>query len=369
MTTSTATAPSSHRPAFTLVELLVVIAIIGILVALLLPAVQAAREAARRSQCLNQMRQLGLACLNYESAYKVFPPSVKGSSYSYLAAVLPFMEDEALHDLIDFSVRWSADENIELRNTPLPFARCPSAPSTQWSKKFIGLTTDFTPEETNMPAHYYAVNGAKVAADGTVVPANLADADKQTACRANATTPSPTPFECTACIGDYNNRGGHAINGIMYPLSKVRQGQITDGTTNTLLIAECSWEFTENHGGTAGNVALPSPWYAGSLAYGGTADSAEDLENRMTLGGEGFFAENQAHVVFGPMAATSDKTFANEHSLEWVRHNGLSYGSNHAGGFNVCLADGSARLVGREIDLEVLKYLACRHDGMPTNLD
>ena len=299
----------------------------------------------------------------------MFPPSVKGSSYSYVAAVLPYVEDASLHDLIDFSVRWSTDENAVLRNTPLPFDRCPSASSTQWTKKFIGLTTDFTAEETNMPGHYYAVNGAKVAADGTVVPATLADADKQTACRANATTPSPTPFECTACIGDYNNRGGHAINGIMYPLSETRQGQITDGTSNTLLIAECSWEFTTDHGNTTDNVALPAPWYAGSLTYGGTADSAEDLANAMTLAGAGFFAENQVHVVFGPMQASSDKIYASEHGLEWVRHNGVSYGSNHPGGFNVCFADGSARMVGKDVDLGVLKYLACRHDDVPANLD
>jgi prepilin-type N-terminal cleavage/methylation domain-containing protein len=95
-----------RHPAFTLVELLVVIAIIGILIALLLPAVQAAREAARRSQCSNNLKQLGLALINYHDTIGVFPPGTMshGAGWSWSARVLPFMEVGNVHRQIDFSV-------------------------------------------------------------------------------------------------------------------------------------------------------------------------------------------------------------------------------------------------------------------------
>jgi len=107
---------SQHRRGFTLVELLVVIAIIGVLVALLLPAVQAAREAARRMSCGNNMKQIGLALHNYHDTYDTFPPDViyqgnrKGTiavagdqrSYTWCTLILPFMEEQSLHDRINF---------------------------------------------------------------------------------------------------------------------------------------------------------------------------------------------------------------------------------------------------------------------------
>ena len=89
---------------FTLVELLVVIAIIGILVALLLPAVQAAREAARRSQCLNNCRQLGLAFHMYHDSTNELPPSrMKERFFTWAGVILPYMEEAAIHDSADFT--------------------------------------------------------------------------------------------------------------------------------------------------------------------------------------------------------------------------------------------------------------------------
>jgi prepilin-type N-terminal cleavage/methylation domain-containing protein len=102
-----------HKKGFTLVELLVVIAIIGILVGLLLPAVQAAREAGRRTQCLNNLKQLGLALHNYMDTQRSLPPAcllrtdALSDSYSVHARLLPFIERENLQDLIDFRMSWT----------------------------------------------------------------------------------------------------------------------------------------------------------------------------------------------------------------------------------------------------------------------
>ncbi len=100
---------ANSRSAFTLVELLVVIAIIGVLVALLLPAVQAAREAARRSQCQNNLKQMGLALQMYHDTYEVFPSASGGggTGWSWSARILPYFEQSNVRDLIDFSVAYN----------------------------------------------------------------------------------------------------------------------------------------------------------------------------------------------------------------------------------------------------------------------
>ncbi|MGV3484454.1 MAG: DUF1559 domain-containing protein [Planctomycetaceae bacterium] len=123
---------STHRrhgrakPGFTLVELLVVIAIIGVMVSLLLPAVQAAREAARRMQCSNHLKQIGLALHNYESAYKMFPAGRTTRGISTHAAILPFLEQSSASELVDSSVAWNHANNVAATKTFIPGFNCPS---------------------------------------------------------------------------------------------------------------------------------------------------------------------------------------------------------------------------------------------------
>jgi len=128
------------RSGFTLVELLVVIAIIGILVGMLLPAVQSVRAAARRSACQNNLRQIGIALLNYESAHQKFPPgrtwtvTEEGDSdsdpdrigYSWFAQILPQLEANNLFDQIDFTQPPNAPDNHAAIGNTIPIAFCPS---------------------------------------------------------------------------------------------------------------------------------------------------------------------------------------------------------------------------------------------------
>ena len=334
--------------AFTLVELLVVIAIIGVLVALLLPAVQAAREAARRTQCLNQIRQVGLASLNYEAALKQFPPSVDTGPYSYLALTLPYFEGKNLHDLIDFSVRWDFAQNATARSTPLPFLKCPSQDSVEPMIEFNGTGGFETGVESELRAHYWAVNGAKL-------DPNVNEEDLQIVAAGYDPCPGRDPFELGACGGQYSSRGGHATNGIMYPVSKVRQGQITDGTSNTFLVGEASWNFGDDVAG----------WYAGAAFW--EEYDEEAIQWFMGDRGDGYWIYNAAHVLYGIKRASYDKEKFS--TPKEAARSEVSFGSNHPGGCHFCLADGSGRFVQEAVDLLVLKYYANRKDGRTATLE
>jgi prepilin-type N-terminal cleavage/methylation domain-containing protein len=141
----------SHK-AFTLVELLVVIAIIGILIALLLPAVQAAREAARRTQCTNNLSQVILAVQNYNMTHAVYPPGTintegpiaseaQGYHHNWISQTLPYIEELNIFRHIDFSVGVYDKSNAEVRKAPIWTLRCPSSPAPSLSEEAAYLTS------------------------------------------------------------------------------------------------------------------------------------------------------------------------------------------------------------------------------------
>lgn len=150
---------SRQKNGFTLVELLVVIAIIGILVGLLLPAVQAAREAARRMQCSNNIRQVGLAALNFESAFKTLPSSIRPGGLTTspriaaLTFILPYMEQNQIYVAYDQKVNWSHANNLPYTSQHITSYQCPSTTEnerldgdpqiTPWTA--IVAVTDYSP--------------------------------------------------------------------------------------------------------------------------------------------------------------------------------------------------------------------------------
>ncbi|MBN2294919.1 MAG: DUF1559 domain-containing protein [Pirellulales bacterium] len=187
------------RSGFTLVELLVVIAIIGILIALLLPAVQAAREAARRINCSNNVKQIGLALQNYHGTYGQFPQGTHYGSgttigWSWSAVILPFIEQEIAGSLIDFDSNYASPVNAEATRSLIPTYQCPSAPDNQ-----VG-----------------------------------------SCCRA---IPGVEDTGETNYTGIATHEGGYLYSktdgsGVLFSDSKVRIRDITDGTSQTLITGE-----------------------------------------------------------------------------------------------------------------------------------
>jgi len=196
--------PRTHLPSgFTLVELLVVIAIIGILVALLLPAVQSAREAARGTQCSNNVKQIQLALLNYESAFQSFPPGtyVPPITWGWSAYILPYLEQEAAHDVCDFTDRIDTPENQLAIKTFFQTYHCPSAPENRLISCCMQIRGDEDAAETN----YAGVSTTRL---------------------------SQQMFGFLCCALDFDG------NGMLFYDSDVRLREVVDGTSKTLMVTE-----------------------------------------------------------------------------------------------------------------------------------
>jgi prepilin-type N-terminal cleavage/methylation domain-containing protein/prepilin-type processing-associated H-X9-DG protein len=340
---------ATRRRGFTLVELLVVIAIIGVLVALLLPAIQAAREAARRTDCINRMRQLQLAALNYESGKKVLPPHGDWpTALSAQARVMPYMENAAVHNLVDQTMHWREKANVTALNTSLSFLRCPSAPNVEMT--YVNARDNKTVangalRETNLKCHYVGNLGARpsacISASGTLGPDNtytqyVDPTGGVTACTDDpATLPSATAPPPLDDPGGGPGSGGVSINGTIFPNSKLKMGMITDGTTSTIMFGEMSWD-----------VGPQEPWIVGSTSKG-----TDPITSAYGV------VYNSKNFRWPP---NSRKFVGANGNIEALMTN-VALGSYHTGGAHVGMCDGSAKFVRDDIDVPgVYRRMASR---------
>jgi prepilin-type N-terminal cleavage/methylation domain-containing protein/prepilin-type processing-associated H-X9-DG protein len=319
------------RRGFTLVELLVVVTIIAILIALLLPAVQAAREAARLAQCGNNLKQLGLGCLNHEAARGMFPAGGWGwyaqgepkfgwhwpQSGGWIFNVLPFIELEGLHDLQLGKTGAAHDAAAEQMKRTWPGVfKCPSQ-----ARPPRNLADPYSNDYAKTD---YAGNGGEVFAANNIGDPGL------------GMNPDAEHSMLIATGKRYFSPWIKLSNGIFYNASETTFADITDGATNTYLAGE-KYVYPENS---------PTDWGESWNMYVGYDD-----DNCRWVG----TVDDVAAWDFLPRQEEYGY-----YSLRWHM-----FGAAHDSGCNFALCDGSVRLIGYMIDAEVHRRLGNRMDGLP----
>jgi prepilin-type N-terminal cleavage/methylation domain-containing protein len=327
-------APSSG---FTLVELLVVIAIIGVLVALLLPAVQAAREAARRAQCQNHIRQLGIATHNYHDAKKELPPSrIEDGGLTYMALILDFMEQTQVRKLWDYK-RGSAgcfyDQTLQTRNATVDAYFCPSMQHESRTILVAESPADgphthprSDPDVPGTVIGYYGsiadfrpVAGSTCSVlneDGTI--RKFTDADSYNGGKAHLIDgPVPQINRATGLIKE----NGHVRS--WRGATKLKD--ISDGTSLTLLAGEVS-RYISDGGQVFNGDYSPYEWVGRLLPFCQRCGLPRD-----------------------PAGSATNLNFADR-----------GFGSNHPGVVLFVMCDGSVQATSREIDLNVMDRMATR---------
>ena len=324
---------------FTLVELLVVIAIIGVLVSLLLPAVQSAREAARRMKCSNHVKQIALACQNYAGAAGRFPEASHrlGGDYTtpgtwgYLVHLLPYLELQPIYDALDPEVDWFSQPTNLLLETTITQFQCPSYEPVQRTNIGAPGTSDFA--DTSVVPHYMGVMGAN-----TEFQAGFPDFCTQSQREMSPYTMELRPDEggrrAPDCWGGGNsgriaNNGvivrDIEVNGVVVEELEIGFRRITDGASNTFAVGE------QAHGDPeAKNVR---GWWVG--LSGGTLYSSRNISFPINSG-----------VKPGPFPK-----------------NDSGFGSQHPGGTHFGLADGSVQFLSENTDIGILFALASRDAG------
>ena len=302
----------TRRRAFTLVELLVVIAIIGVLVALLLPAVQAAREAARRMSCSNNLKQLSLALHNHHDTHGSFPyGNYAGWGHSWTANILPYMEQDPLYDTIpapfNDSGWWGGTDArslalIELVRTPVKTFRCPSQPGPIREPASInGLT-------------HRVINSYLACAGGDAQHDN------------NGTNGM--------------DRSNGMFNAVRHDGSRwktvndpFKMRDVVDGTSNTVMVGEAIYMLNAGLGCTICDRYL---FYHMNSDSGGGSDFSEVMGS-----------------TFYPMNNDAPNNSERE----------CAFGSYHPGGAVFALGDASVRFVTETVDLDVWRAYGSRYGG------
>ena len=295
---------------FTLVELLVVIAIIGILVALLLPAVQSAREAARRTQCLNKCRQIGLAVHNFHDARTELPPSRIGDTMlTWAAVILPYVEEYALGDQVDTFRSFDKQPEV-VRTTPLDIFLCPSrSHESPWVT--LGGVEGIKGDFVSMSSTFFMGGGFGRYFDGAFV------------------------------FGESDPPNG-GVNVVLSSWkSRTNFRRIKDGLSKTIFVSEGSFWMSErasiydgddNPGGILGDENYPGIKGYVNPVNGARADIPPST--------------GRAHPI-----ANSP-----EDSAVWI-------GSEHPGIVHVILGDGSGKALNKDTDILVLESMVTRAGG------
>lgn len=305
---------------FTLVELLVVIAIIGVLVALLLPAVQAARTAARRSQCQNNLKQIGIALLNYESALETLPPGTKMNSYGdpevpiagvrfgWSARILPYVEQAAAASQIDLEASVANMGANQGGATLVATYICPASPSENdhWIECCSGFNLGPGPNDDFRETNYSGV-----------------------------THPFPGFFARTQPLSD----GA----GMLFNYNAVELSDVTDGTSNTLQVGETT-------GGWGRHPSQGTAWIGRNWVSWNCMDTSKGINGAGTLPG----GRDDAIDPF-------DGDGSGNRHVEYVNESGFS--SFHPGGCHFNHVDGSVAFYEEDVDQMLLGVLTTRSGG------
>ena len=335
----------SKRRGFTLVELLVVIAIIGILVALLLPAVQAAREAARRIQCMNHLKQLGLAAQSHHGAKASFPlglemmPGLDSTRATFFIRLLPYMEEKALYIQWDFKVpakNVGTSQATSRAATPMPNLICPSDQFKENPFRLSGAAEAWpsTSDCGAVPGWYSATSYAGNYGEGSYY-----TKFSQFPIRPNGI------FFLTGSDQDLASPGGglHALCDNHRNLAPVRISMIVDGTSKTLMMGEKFHQDDFFDAWTSSNSGLKM-YQVSAWAWTGGMKGPASVCCSSAVG-----------INNGVRYYTSTP---NNIGAQDRRFNG--WGSGHPGGTCFLLCDGSVRLVDATIDQITLTRLSTR---------